>query len=101
MALYHGTNISGGQVHLGDNHHFHHHTHYGSQGPADTTTILAWLSNLNFGATLTLHCNKRVPSTGVWLLEHPNFTSWRACGDINESLLWCRGSPGSGKTILW
>lgn len=35
--------------------------------------------------------------TGTWILDNPNFKSWLAGED---AVLWCRGIPGAGKTVL-
>lgn len=39
----------------------------------------------------------RVQGTGQWLIEHPCYVSW-VTG--MEPILWLRGIPGSGKTVL-
>ncbi|KAG7284432.1 hypothetical protein NEMBOFW57_010805 [Staphylotrichum longicolle] len=33
-----------------------------------------------------------------WIVEHPDFLQW--CGDGQTHLLWIRGDPGKGKTML-
>jgi hypothetical protein len=33
-----------------------------------------------------------------WILEHPNFQQWR--DDTQSRLLWIKGDPGKGKTML-
>lgn len=42
---------------------------------------------------------RRLPGTGKWLLENPNFIAWRDEEQTN-SILWCHGIPGAGKTVL-
>ncbi|KAJ7586734.1 ankyrin repeat-containing domain protein, partial [Mycena floridula] len=37
------------------------------------------------------------PGTGHWLLTHETFGRWI---DGNVNILWCRGGPGVGKTVL-
>ncbi|KAJ7697630.1 ankyrin repeat-containing domain protein [Mycena rosella] len=41
--------------------------------------------------------NIRQPGTGEWLLNHEKFNTWRSG---TGKILWCRGIPGAGKTVL-
>jgi hypothetical protein len=46
----------------------------------------------------------RVKGSGIWLLSNKKFNRWLQSDRINisnrEHILYCSGSPGSGKTIL-
>lgn len=102
MSIYpRETTISGGNVQFGDVNNYQYHTYHVPARVDDDGTVLAWLSNLNFGEVLRRHCNKRTPGTGNWLIEHRNYNSWHAFEDNSNRVLWCRGNPGTGKTILW
>ncbi|KAJ7144588.1 hypothetical protein C8R44DRAFT_582826, partial [Mycena epipterygia] len=39
----------------------------------------------------------RQPDTGGWLLESDSFKQWKSG---TGGILWCRGMPGAGKTVL-
>ncbi|KAF6812719.1 hypothetical protein CSOJ01_05015 [Colletotrichum sojae] len=41
--------------------------------------------------------SQRTPGAGKWLLKSPQFKKWR---DGHIRRLWCRGNPGTGKTVL-
>ncbi|KAK2771043.1 ankyrin repeat-containing protein [Colletotrichum kahawae] len=41
----------------------------------------------------------RVEDTGLWIIQHPSFQTWRD-NLSSHNLLWCHGLPGSGKTVL-
>ncbi|EHK20671.1 uncharacterized protein TRIVIDRAFT_153972, partial [Trichoderma virens Gv29-8] len=43
---------------------------------------------------------KRLSSTCNWILERPEFTSWRSESPSSPKMLWIHGPPGFGKTIL-
>ncbi|KAL2211123.1 ankyrin [Sarocladium strictum] len=38
--------------------------------------------------------------TGGWLFDSPAFLDWLQDEDHNKGVLWCVGSPGSGKSVL-
>lgn len=40
----------------------------------------------------------RLPSTAEWIFEDDNFKKWE--GGVTVPLLWIRGGPGSGKSVL-
>ena len=60
-------------------------------------SILDWVCDYNYQAqhhrAYRLHCD----NTSSWILEHPLFLHWRQSRD---PVLWFRGAPGSGKTVL-
>lgn len=95
---YDRTIIQGGSVIQGDVHHHHYKSR---EGDPDSNTLIAWLSALNFATVLRAHCNKRTPETGKWLLQLQDFQRWISDDDTDNRILWCKGNPGVGKTILW
>ncbi|KAJ7586381.1 ankyrin repeat-containing domain protein, partial [Mycena floridula] len=56
-----------------------------------------WICPLNFRAVQDEILLARTPGTGNWLLENEQFRGWIEGG---SKLLWCRGGPGVGKTVL-
>ncbi|KAJ7581603.1 hypothetical protein C8J56DRAFT_759141, partial [Mycena floridula] len=61
------------------------------------TTILNWLSGLNFESTQRDTFAKHADETGNWFLTHEKFLDWK---NGKSKLLWCPGKPGVGKTVL-
>ncbi|KAJ7087061.1 ankyrin repeat-containing domain protein [Mycena epipterygia] len=64
---------------------------------AERDRIIEWYSPLNFFLRQADIFNSRQPGTGQWLLEHDAFKKWKS-GSGN--MIWCRGMPGAGKTVL-
>ncbi|RSL70100.1 hypothetical protein CEP53_002017 [Fusarium sp. AF-6] len=69
-----------------------------SSSIAMLTTLLNQLSS-SFDHTAQQNdvSARRQAGTGVWLLESPEFTSWKS---YKGKTLYCPGIPGAGKTIL-
>lgn len=61
-------------------------------------TILEWLSTVPYEQHHQNICKDRLQMSGRWLLEKPEFASWRSSSV--SSILWLHGIPGSGKTKL-
>ncbi|KAJ7453089.1 ankyrin repeat-containing domain protein [Mycena latifolia] len=59
--------------------------------------ILDWYSPLNFFLRQADIFSAWQPGTGAWLLEASLFKEWKSGGG---KILWCRGIPGAGKTVL-
>lgn len=62
---------------------------------------LDWLTPTDYdgdGSEYRKHVGIRAPGTADWLFEHHDFKSWSSSTDRN--LLWIKGVPGSGKSIL-
>ncbi|KAH6672474.1 ankyrin repeat-containing domain protein [Halenospora varia] len=57
------------------------------------------LQSLAFSTMMNrkLETDRAHPRTCVWLLEHPNFTSWL---HAPRGILWIKGHPGTGKSTL-
>jgi len=67
-------------------------------------SILEWLSPLDFsGRQHDFYDTRREPGTSEWIEREESFIQWRDhavpySNDFKRTL-WCRGNPGSGKTI--
>ena len=60
--------------------------------------ILDWISDISYGRHHSQINRKALQGTGTWLHSNPKFLSW-----VNSSLsqiMWLRGIPGSGKSVL-
>lgn len=55
------------------------------------------LSTANYDLEL-LTIPIREPGTCEWLLSHPSFLEWRSSS--SSEILWLRGYPGVGKSVL-
>jgi len=69
----------------------------------DRSNILAWLSPLDPKSRHQGIRDRRVGSVGEWLLETEEFRSWHpgnGGGESNNSVLFCYGDPGVGKTFI-
>ena len=65
--------------------------------------ILAWLSPLDPKLRHQDIRNCRVGSVGEWILQTEEFRGWYAGGERGESgnsVLFCYGGPGVGKTYI-
>ncbi|KAH7030625.1 uncharacterized protein B0I36DRAFT_348831 [Microdochium trichocladiopsis] len=56
-----------------------------------------WLSPADPSTNFTRALKQRHEHTGRWLLETPEYGSWK---DSPDSFLWLHGKPGCGKTVL-
>ncbi|KAJ7291119.1 ankyrin repeat-containing domain protein [Mycena rebaudengoi] len=59
--------------------------------------IISWLSPANFFLQQETIFGRRQAGTGEWLLEHDRFKRWETG---SGGILWGRGAPGAGKTVL-
>jgi hypothetical protein len=64
--------------------------------------LLDWLSPLNLrdldALQREIYKVRRAGSSSTWILRDPKFQEWR--DGMPPTLLWCRGDPGVGKTII-
>ena len=60
--------------------------------------LLCWLSPVPFSHHHERHSESRVPGSGKWLLDHPQYLSWKSSS--TSSVLLLHGILGSGKTSL-
>ncbi|KAJ7443720.1 ankyrin repeat-containing domain protein [Mycena latifolia] len=58
--------------------------------------ILDWITPLNFFQRQADVFRTWQPGTGDWLLSDAKFKNW----ELGSGVLWCRGIPGAGKTVL-
>jgi len=74
---------------------FHAHFQFADE---DRMKILGWLSSVAHNEKQTDTLRRRHGNTGMWFLELAEFQDWLK-NDTNN-ILWCKGDPGVGKTIL-
>lgn len=67
------------------------------QDRQERLAILNWLSSFDHTAQQNDILTRRETGTGRWLLESPEFMSWKS---TKGETLFCPGIPGAGKTIL-
>jgi hypothetical protein len=60
--------------------------------------LLRWLSPVPFSSHHKRHSESRIPGSGEWLLNHPQYLTWR--NTSSSSVLLLHGILGSGKTSL-
>ena len=60
--------------------------------------VLLWLSSVPFVRHHERHSESRIPGSGKWLLDHPQYFSWKSSS--NSLILLLHGIIGSGKTAL-
>ncbi|KAJ6517627.1 ankyrin repeat-containing domain protein, partial [Mycena vulgaris] len=64
---------------------------------AEKKEILDWITPLNFFQRQDDIFSTWQEGTGEWLLADLQFKNWESGSD---KILWCRGIPGAGKTVL-
>ncbi|UPK94959.1 hypothetical protein LCI18_005894 [Fusarium solani-melongenae] len=67
------------------------------QDRQERLAILNWLSSFDHTAQQNDISARRQAGTGLWLLQSPEFASWRS---TKGQTLFCPGIPGAGKTVL-
>ncbi|KAJ7892300.1 hypothetical protein B0H14DRAFT_2267306, partial [Mycena olivaceomarginata] len=68
-----------------------------SESDKKRAEIIDWLSPINFFQRQAEIFSTRQSGTGEWLLADSKFKEWEA---ETGKILWCRGIPGAGKTVL-
>ena len=63
-----------------------------------TGKILDWLSPLEYCHKQRDIASKRHEGTGKWFLVSEKFAAWLS--GSADSVLWCPGEPGAGKTVI-
>ncbi|KAJ7884804.1 hypothetical protein B0H14DRAFT_3740877 [Mycena olivaceomarginata] len=63
----------------------------------DRAKIIVWFSPINFFERQADIFRARQPGTGEWLLVDRLFKRWKSS---SGEILWCKGMPGAGKTVL-
>ncbi|KAL8911368.1 MAG: hypothetical protein Q9171_003462 [Xanthocarpia ochracea] len=64
----------------------------------EVKAIIDWISSLNFLKQQTEFVSQSRQGTGQWFLHRTVFEQW---ADSHESMLWCPGIMGAGKTYLF
>ena len=70
----------------------------------DRSDIVAWLSLLDPKSRHEDIQDHRVEDIGEWLLRTEEFRSWHTGsgeGGSDNTVLFCYGDPGVGKTYIW
>jgi len=67
--------------------------------------MLEWLSPLDLTNSRIyqdeLYTTRRHAKSSTWILRDPGFNVWRhSMPHSPSSILWCKGDPGTGKTII-
>ena len=60
--------------------------------------ILDWISDISYGRHHSQIHKKALQGTGTWLHSNSNFLSW--INSSSSQIMWLRGMPGSGKSVL-
>lgn len=60
--------------------------------------LLQWLSPVPFSRHHKRHSESRLPGSGQWLLDHPQYVRWR--NSSSSSIFLLHGILGCGKTLL-
>ncbi|KAK6508348.1 hypothetical protein TWF506_010442 [Arthrobotrys conoides] len=73
--------------------------HAGANAPTDLRqNVMNWVSNIDPGEDFARESQRRVESSGHWLLKHQVYQDWLTSSETR--LLRVIGCPGSGKTVL-
>ncbi|KAH9984810.1 hypothetical protein BJV77DRAFT_1035573 [Russula vinacea] len=59
--------------------------------------LRSWLSPPDPSVNHNIACKTQHSGTATWFIQSSIFQDWKK----NGSLLWVRGNPGAGKSILW
>lgn len=70
----------------------------GDKDLIDRISFLKWISPIDFDAAQQAVLFQRWPGTGTWLYENSFFQDWFL--SRKSRVLWCKGTPGSGKSVL-
>ncbi|KAJ7291257.1 ankyrin repeat-containing domain protein [Mycena rebaudengoi] len=81
------------QTHVADTHH----ELLKFMTDTEREKIIDWLSPANFFLQQADIFSRRQDGTGEWLLEDNRFKQWETG---SGGILWGRGAPGAGKTVL-
>ena len=69
----------------------------------DRSRLLSILSRLEHGLQHRDIQKRRVKGVGAWLIQTEEFRNWRSLGEQgggDDSVLFCYGGPGVGKTFI-
>ena len=71
--------------------------------PETIHNIRSWLQPTSYndvGGEYRRHLASHVPGTGAWLTSSAEYRQWLQGTDGPQGLLWIRGIPGSGKSVI-
>ncbi|KAL5433594.1 hypothetical protein PMIN07_009971 [Paraphaeosphaeria minitans] len=71
------------------------------ESPEEVRKIRSWLKPTDYeldSGEFRKHLASHVPGTGAWLTSSHTYRSWRQ--STKDGLLWIKGIPGSGKSVL-
>ena len=71
-----------------------------SRANEERDRILTWISTLDHMQMHDETRKRRASGTGKWFLRETSFRSWEDISRPGNSVLWCHGIQGSGKSIL-
>ncbi|KAJ6789895.1 hypothetical protein PWT90_03409 [Aphanocladium album] len=60
--------------------------------------LLDWLSSMSFRAAYDQRCDEHLDGTGSWMLNSETYKNWKSSD--KSDLLWVKGKPGCGKSVL-
>lgn len=60
--------------------------------------VMRWLPSTNFSTHYDEQCEAHLEGTGQWFLDSPSYASWKTREE--SGLLWVKGKPGCGKSVL-
>jgi hypothetical protein len=69
--------------------------------PEKRKEIRTWLQPTaynNEGSEFKKHLSSHLDNTGLWLLHAPAYKQWHS--SENDGILWVKGIPGSGKSVV-
>ncbi|KAK7189881.1 hypothetical protein DPSP01_008409 [Paraphaeosphaeria sporulosa] len=71
------------------------------QSPEEIRKIRSWLKPTDYeldSGEFRKHLASHLPGTGAWLTSSHTYLNWHQ--STNDGLLWIKGIPGSGKSVL-
>ncbi len=68
-----------------------------ASGREERRAVIEWITPLEYASQHNDFLHKRQAGTGKWLLNSPRYADWLA---NKHRTLFCKGIPGSGKTML-
>lgn len=69
--------------------------------PEERAKIRKWLQPTAYndeGGEFKKHLSSHLRNTGQWLLDSPTYKQWHSSKD--DGILWVKGIPGSGKSVV-
>ncbi|EXK24272.1 hypothetical protein FOMG_18991 [Fusarium oxysporum f. sp. melonis 26406] len=73
------------------------------ESPEHIRKIRSWLQPTSYddvGGEYRKHLNSHLPGTGAWFTSSDEYQEWLQGDGDGEGLLWVKGIPGSGKSVM-